>query len=85
MEYFLYILQSEKDGTFYVGSSADPLKRLEKHNAPHKGFTAKKQPWKLVYQEPFGSKTLALKREKFIKKQKSRDFLSDLIWGSSDG
>ena len=49
MAYYIYILQSETDGTYYLGSSQDPEKRLEKHNAPHHGYTGRKQPWKLVY------------------------------------
>jgi putative endonuclease len=47
--YSVYILQSEMDGSYYVGSSADPVDRLAKHNRPHKGYTASKQPWKLGF------------------------------------
>jgi putative endonuclease len=79
MEYFTYIIRSQIDGIFYIGSSADPLKRLEKHNAPHKGFTGKKQPWELVYTEKFDNKTAALIRENFMKKQKNRKFILALI------
>ncbi len=85
MAYYVYIIQSELAGTYYVGSSQDPEKRLEKHNRPHKGFTARKQPWKLVYKEAFESKTEALQRETYLKKLKSRKFLDDLISGSSAG
>ncbi|MFC3414867.1 GIY-YIG nuclease family protein [Algoriphagus hitonicola] len=85
MEYFVYIIQSELDGTLYVGSSKDPISRLEKHNRPHKGFTARKQPWKLLYAEKFPSKKDALIREKFLKAQKSRAFLWNLIQNQSAG
>ncbi|MFC0263269.1 GIY-YIG nuclease family protein [Fontibacter flavus] len=50
MSYFVYIIESEIDGTFYIGISSDPKRRLEKHNLPHKGFTSRKRPWKLVRQ-----------------------------------
>jgi len=83
MDYFVYILQSEKDGTFYIGSSQDPFHRLKKHNAPHKGYTSKKQPWKIVYSEKFEEKQDALIRERFLKAQKSREFLQRLISGGS--
>ncbi|MFC4871009.1 GIY-YIG nuclease family protein [Negadavirga shengliensis] len=79
MEYFVYILESEVDGTYYVGVSEDPDKRLKKHNLPHKGFTGRKRPWKIVYVEKFPGKTQALNREKFIKAQKSRVFIQSLI------
>jgi putative endonuclease len=48
------------------------------------GYTAKKQPWQLVYCEGFEDKTEALKRENFLKRQKSKDFILRLVWGSSD-
>ncbi|MBT0810186.1 GIY-YIG nuclease family protein [Litoribacter ruber] len=42
MEYYVYITQSQKANSFYMGSSAESLKRLEKHNLPHKGYTGRK-------------------------------------------
>jgi predicted GIY-YIG superfamily endonuclease len=33
MPWFVYIIQSEMDGTYYKGSSQDPYKRLLQHNA----------------------------------------------------
>ena len=85
MGHFIYIIQSDKDGSFYIGSSTDPALRLRKHNAPHKGYTARKQPWRLVYTEEFPDKTTALRRERFLKEQKSRAFLLRLISSSSAG
>lgn len=85
MAYYIYILESEKEGTYYIGSSQDPEKRLEKHNLPHQGYTGRKQPWKLVYTEFYNTKSEALSREKFLKRQKSSAFLSDLINGNSAG
>lgn len=40
---------------------------------------------KMVYFESFENKTDALKREKFIKNQKSREFIKKLIHSSSTG
>lgn len=79
--FFTYIIQSKKDGSFYVGYSENPEKRLEKHNNAKTGYTSRKQPWQLVYTEEFKTKTEAILREKFIKNQKSRDFIIDLING----
>ncbi|WP_339708414.1 GIY-YIG nuclease family protein [Algoriphagus aquimarinus] len=42
MDFFTYILQSEKDGSFYIGTSHDPYERLKKHNRMHGGYTARK-------------------------------------------
>lgn len=81
MKYSVYILQSEKDESFYIGYSVDPIKRLDKHNAAQKGYTAFKKPWKLVYTEEFDTKTEAIKREKFLKRQKNTAFYQKLIYG----
>ncbi len=77
--HYTYILQSDKDHSYYIGSSNNPENRLIKHNKPHKGYTARKQPWKLVYTEEFDTKTEALKRENFLKAQKSKEFIERLI------
>ncbi|EAZ82584.1 GIY-YIG nuclease family protein [Algoriphagus machipongonensis] len=79
MCFYTYIIQSEKDQSFYIGSSKDPESRLRKHNQKHRGYTARKQPWKLVWKEVHPQKSDAIKRELFLKKQKSKKFLEDLI------
>ena len=83
MEFYCYILYSNSINKYYVGYTADDLQiRLNKHNSNHKGFTGKIRDWRLVYHEVFVNKTDALKREKYIKKQKSRSFIEKLIAGS---
>ncbi|NHE56491.1 GIY-YIG nuclease family protein [Cyclobacterium plantarum] len=79
MTHYIYILESESDGSFYIGSSQDPVERLSKHNRPHKGYTARKQPWKLVHTEAFETKAEAISREKYLKKLKSRKLVISLI------
>ena len=77
--HFVYIIQSLKDGSYYIGYSVNPENRLAKHNRTHKGYTSRKRPWKIVYTKEFSNKTEALKREKFLKAQKSREFIEKLI------
>jgi putative endonuclease len=79
MIYFVYILQSEKDESFYIGYSANLTQRLEKHNSSKTGYTSTKKPWKLVYSEKFDNKTDAIQREKFLKRQKNKEFYIKLI------
>ena len=83
--FYVYILRSLQDDSFYIGMSNDPEARLAKHNRPHKGFTGRKQPWILVYTEEFLRKTEALKREIEIKKKKSRQYIIDLVETGSVG
>jgi putative endonuclease len=76
--FYTYIIQSEQDGSFYVGYTSDLDRRLNEHNEGLSSFTKRKRPWKLFYQESFGTKTEAIKREKFFKRQKNRSFYISL-------
>ena len=53
MQYFVYILYSNKLDKYYIGSTSDLEERLKKHNRIHKGFTLTGQPWIIVYNEEF--------------------------------
>ena len=79
MAYWVYILQSLKDHSFYIGYSSDVDRRLVQHNTSNSGYTARKQPWVLVHSEMFISETEAIRRERFIKKQKDKAFIIRLI------
>ena len=79
MSYFVYILQSQRDLTYYIGYSKDPSVRLIKHNNSKTGYTATKGPWALVYSEEYDTKSEAIKREKFLKRQKNTTFYKQLI------
>ncbi len=79
MSFFVYIIQSETDQSYYVGYTSDLETRIEKHNAGNSRYTSKKIPWVLIYFEKFQTKSEAIKREKFIKRQKSSVFIRRLI------
>lgn len=75
----MYIIQSEKDGRYYIGSTDDLEKRLVKHNRGYSRYTKGKGPFKLVYKEKFASRSDAKKREYYIKSLKSRLAIEKLI------
>ena len=77
--YCTYILQSQKDSTYYIGHSSNIEKRLIYHNKGKSSYTSRKTPWKLVYKEDFPTKGEAYSRELFLKKQKNSDFYTRLI------
>jgi putative endonuclease len=79
MKYVVYILESQFDGTFYIGYTSDLEKRLSQHNSGKTKYTSRKIPWKVVYREEITTKSEALKRERFLKKQRNRDFYLNLI------
>ena len=78
--YHTYVLYSERFNKIYVGYSSDPIKRLAIHNsAENTGWTSRYQPWKIIYQEEFETKTEALKREKQLKTSRGRCFIRGLL------
>ena len=67
MKYFVYILRSLEFQKLYIGSSADPDNRLKAHNAGRGGWTKNFRPWERIWLEEFEEKSVALKREKYLK------------------
>jgi len=70
MTYYVYILQSLKDGRYYIGSTHDVEARLRFHNAGLQRSTRYRVPFILVYSEALTDKGQALLREKQIKSYK---------------
>jgi putative endonuclease len=68
MPFYVYIIQSAQDGSYYKGFSEDPSARLIQHNNGESEYTSRKTPWQLVYVEELASKKDALIREKALKK-----------------
>jgi putative endonuclease len=77
--FFVYIIQSKKDGSFYIGQCIDLDYRLSKHNDGFSKYSSTKRPWKLVYFESYPSRSQAIIRENEIKAKKSRRYLEYLI------
>jgi putative endonuclease len=67
MGYFVYIIQSEDNTTYYKGSTANPLKRLEEHNSGLSRYTSRKTLWHMVYLTELPTKREALIEERRIK------------------
>jgi putative endonuclease len=78
-KFFVYILQSMKDFSFYIGQCDDLDKRMSKHFDGMSKYTASKKPWRLVYFEMYNSRSDAIKRENQIKKMKSKRFIEALM------
>lgn len=66
--YFVYILASKRNGTLYVGSTSDLVKRVWQDKNKHlPGFTAKYNVTNLVYYESYEQYVEAARREKRFK------------------
>ena len=79
MVYSVYIIQSQKDGSYYIGFTRDLEERLDRHNQGRSNYTRGKMPWKLVYSEDHFDRSSAVKRESEIKKRKSKEFIEKLV------
>lgn len=61
--YYVYVLQSKKDGSIYIGYTTDLKSRLETHNKGFEKSTRNKTPWELIYYESYKDRMLARQRE----------------------
>ena len=79
--YYIYFLYSDQSDKYYIGYTEQPEARLYEHNYSDKNsFTSKHRPWKIVALFECGDeRSIAMKIEKFIKKQKSRRLIEDII------
>src|SRR5689334_15072343 len=67
-QYWVYILASKKDGTFYTGITSLLVKRVGDHKDDViDGFTKRYGVHRLVWFEEFSDVSMAIAREKQIK------------------
>jgi putative endonuclease len=80
MEGWVYIIKSQKNGKYYVGSSGDPVRRLnEFHNRGKVKATRHLIPWKLVFTQKYVDISEARRVEHRFKMFKSRILLEKII------
>jgi len=79
--YYVYILQSKKDGKYYIGYTSDLEARIDYHNAGKQRSTKHRIPFVLVYSEEYKTKFEALKRESEIKGYKGGNSFRKLLQG----
>ncbi|MEA3493168.1 MAG: GIY-YIG nuclease family protein [Candidatus Margulisiibacteriota bacterium] len=77
--FYLYILQSKKNGKFYIGSTSNLDKRLKEHNSGKTKSARGLIPLEIVYTESYSSNSDARKRESYIKRRKSRKYIESLF------
>ena len=82
MGFWVYILQSDLDGGYYMGQTCDLDERLRRHNEGRSQYTKSKIPWRLVYQEIFETRSQAAKREAQLKGKKDREYIASLVRAS---
>jgi putative endonuclease len=82
--FHVYVLQSEATGRLYVGYSSDLVRRLGQHNHGVTKSTKNRGPWRLVHQEAFGTRSEAMRRERFLKSGQGREELKRVLASSEN-
>jgi putative endonuclease len=85
--FYVYILFSISSNRYYIGHTSDVIRRLKEHNNPSSfdKYSAKHLPWilSLAFQvSPIRGEAIIV--ERFIKRQKSRVFIENLISQKDD-
>jgi putative endonuclease len=75
----VYVLQSLRNGRFYIGSTNNIERRLQEHNQGKSKYTKLTAPFSLIYQEQYFTASEARKREYYLKRLKSRKYIISLI------
>lgn len=77
--YYVYVLQSIKDGDLYTGCANNLKKRLQLHNKGEVYSTKKRVPLRLIYYEAFINKQDAFAREQRLKTGWGRNQLKKIL------
>jgi putative endonuclease len=67
MAFYVYVLQSLKDGRLYTGVTANVNRRLAEHNGGKTSSLRARRPLKLAYSEEYATRGEALARERYFK------------------
>jgi len=72
---YSYVLRSERDEKFYIGSTGDLRHRLKEHHGGRVHSTAYRRPLRLVYYEACLSAADAQRRERYLKSGRGGRYL----------
>ena len=72
---YTYVLQSEKDGRWYTGQTADLRDRLRQHLRGEVISTRPRRPLRLVYYEACLTQADAIRRERYLKTGRGKKYL----------
>ena len=79
MTFFVYILESLKDGNLYIGQTNDIEKRIKRHDTGQVSSTKNRRPLKIIYSEKFSTRKESMNREKYLKSLKNSQYILDKI------
>ena len=77
--HYVYILQSEKDGKFYTGSTNDLKRRLREHQSGNVISTCNRRPLELIYYEACKNEDDAKQREIYLKSGMGKKYIRNRL------
>jgi len=77
--WYVYVLESLKDGKWYTGSTDDLKRRLKEHQKGHVEATRNRRPLKLLYYEACINEKTTIEREKYLKTAWGKRYLRKRI------
>ena len=80
--YYVYILISQKDRRFYVGSTKDLKRRFEEHSKGLVESTQHRRPLVLVAYEGYRLRAEAVRREHYLKSSDGRKDIRKRVYES---
>ena len=78
-KFYVYVLSSQQDNSWYIGYTANLEERIIQHNSGKTITTSKKMPWKIIYFEVSFNKQDAIAREKYLKSGMGRRYLKNRL------
>jgi putative endonuclease len=79
MFHYVYVLQSLKNGSLYIGYTKDLKQRLKRHNSGGGSYTKKYMPWQLIHYEAYRNEDDAKRREKYLKTSQGSRLLKRML------
>ena len=79
MFYYVYILQSLKNNSLYIGCTSDLRKRFQEHNSGKNLATKPFIPYRLIFYEAFLNRIDAKNREEYLKGGYGRKTIKTLL------
>ena len=77
--YYVYLLISEKDNSWYIGYTSNLKERIMQHNSGKTISTKRKLPWRILYYEVSFYIEDAIAREKYLKSGMGRRYLKNRL------
>jgi len=74
--FYVYILESSKDKSKYIGTTSDLKARLQEHNNLETKSNKSKAPFRIAWYCAFADKSYAYQFEKYLKSSSGHAFTS---------